>query len=450
MNHALRAILETWIRDGHSINLLLSDGKSIDRADSILDHLDQLYFTWVCKRGDNLSRSIPALHSKIREKLYFYFPLRNKFGDGNMSAALIRRQLLNLKEMLPEFKVRAPLGIEIWNNRIDPELCLEPIEQIAAECRSPNPQILVSVVIPTYNNCAYLMQTLGHLVEQNIGNDLFEIVVVDDGSTDNTHLNVLKFIKNSQSSLNCKYIYFPRNKPRQMGDRNFRAGVARNLGVKNAGGKILCFLDSDIITPKDFLKDLAEKHESFDVVQCVRLNLHESASGSDVKFENILPERDTFFTDGRYWETFFEVSDWQSLPFYWKYTCTYGLSMKKELFESMGWLKRTFIYYGFEDTELGYRLANAGCSFHLNKKIVYHLFHGNVRSEYSNQDWQRHLLLSKTARIFYHQVLDIEVFEHFRIFLDEGLGFISNFFEQLYLIKFPFKPKLTNASYETN
>ena len=90
---------------------------------------------------------------------------------------------------------------------------------------SGNP--LVSVIIPTYNRCALLCETIDNVFEQTYRN--FELIVVDDGSTDET-----------LSGL------------RQYGDRirvitqaNAGAAVARNRGIAVAHGEIIAFQDSD-------------------------------------------------------------------------------------------------------------------------------------------------------------------------------------------------------------
>jgi len=93
-----------------------------------------------------------------------------------------------------------------------------------------NPNPLVSIVIPTFNRAMALNRCLDGLVDQTFKN--FEVLVCDDGSTDNTKEIVEKFT----SSLNIKYYY----------DKNF-GGPARprNVGIRIARGKYIAFLDSD-------------------------------------------------------------------------------------------------------------------------------------------------------------------------------------------------------------
>jgi glycosyltransferase involved in cell wall biosynthesis len=86
---------------------------------------------------------------------------------------------------------------------------------------------LVSVVIPTYNCASYLSKTLDSVLEQTYPN--IEIIVIDDGSTDNTQEVLASYQQDIQ------YFY----------QDNHGASVARNLGITLAKGEYITFLDSD-------------------------------------------------------------------------------------------------------------------------------------------------------------------------------------------------------------
>ncbi|MCX6816314.1 MAG: glycosyltransferase family 2 protein [Candidatus Beckwithbacteria bacterium] len=96
----------------------------------------------------------------------------------------------------------------------------------------------VSVVIPSYNSDKTIRQCLESLIKQS---QKPEIIVVDDGSGDNTVRIVRSF---SQIKLLTKKHHGP--------------GAARNLGVKNAHGEILVFVDSDMKFDQNFLTDLTK------------------------------------------------------------------------------------------------------------------------------------------------------------------------------------------------
>jgi cellulose synthase/poly-beta-1,6-N-acetylglucosamine synthase-like glycosyltransferase len=90
----------------------------------------------------------------------------------------------------------------------------------------------VSVIIPTYNRTELLRRTLDALTEQSISRDEFEVIVSDDGSTDNTSAVVQSFA----DRLDVRYCH--------QQDRGYRVAEARNAGARLASAPILVFLDS--------------------------------------------------------------------------------------------------------------------------------------------------------------------------------------------------------------
>lgn len=104
----------------------------------------------------------------------------------------------------------------------------------------------LSVIIPTYNEKLVLEDCIESLGAQNYKD--FEIVVVDDGSTDGTN----DILKNLRTSL-PNFQFFEQ--------KHEGAGAARNLGAKHAKGAILVFLDADMTFDKNFLSKLVEPIE---------------------------------------------------------------------------------------------------------------------------------------------------------------------------------------------
>ncbi len=86
---------------------------------------------------------------------------------------------------------------------------------------------LVSVIIPTYNRAWALKKAIDSVLEQDYKN--FELIVVDDGSTDETEALVKKYEKS------VKYIQQP----------NMGVSTARNKGISASAGPFIAFLDSD-------------------------------------------------------------------------------------------------------------------------------------------------------------------------------------------------------------
>lgn len=104
--------------------------------------------------------------------------------------------------------------------------------------------IKISIIIPSYNVEKYIKECLDSLINQTFKD--FEIIVVDDGSSDNT-INILKKYQTMHS--NIKIIQ----------QENQYAGVARNNGMKHAQGDYLLFLDSDDFFDLDLLEKTYNK-----------------------------------------------------------------------------------------------------------------------------------------------------------------------------------------------
>ena len=92
-----------------------------------------------------------------------------------------------------------------------------------------NENTMISVIIPTYNRANLIRRSINSILKQTYQN--LEVIVVDDGSTDNTSLEIKRIQDNR-----IKYIKLIENK----GGSN-----ARNIGIKNARGKYISFQDSD-------------------------------------------------------------------------------------------------------------------------------------------------------------------------------------------------------------
>jgi glycosyltransferase involved in cell wall biosynthesis len=113
-----------------------------------------------------------------------------------------------------------------------------------------NKEPLVSVIIPAYNRAKSIGRSVDSIIRQSYKN--WELVIVDDGSTDNTRLIIDEYIKKYHDKI--KYFSYHGNKG---------ASHARNFGIRESKGEFLAFLDSDDEFKEDKIKIQLEKMIEF-------------------------------------------------------------------------------------------------------------------------------------------------------------------------------------------
>lgn len=116
---------------------------------------------------------------------------------------------------------------------------------ISEECKVNKIKIRkgqVSVIVPMYNSEKYVEKCLDSILSNNYKN--IEVLVVDDGSTDNSY-DVVRKISSSKIRL--------------FGQDNRGASSARNLGLENAQGEFVIFIDSDDYVSSDFVSVLVQE-----------------------------------------------------------------------------------------------------------------------------------------------------------------------------------------------
>lgn len=109
-------------------------------------------------------------------------------------------------------------------------------------------ELLLSIVIPTYNCGSYVEETLNSILRNNLLN--CEIIVVDDGSTDNT-IKILEKIKNENTSIRMEIV----------SQVNSGVSIARNEGINKARGKYVYFCDGDDLISENTITTLEEEME---------------------------------------------------------------------------------------------------------------------------------------------------------------------------------------------
>ncbi len=200
------------------------------------------------------------------------------------------------------------------------------------------PSPLISVITPTYNRSHFLPDAIDSIQKQNYPN--LEIIIVDDGSTDNTKEVVQNFARN------IKYIY----------QENKGPAAARNAGIKEAKGKIIGFLDSDDLWAKDKInfqlqKLLNDRRLDFVMGYC-KFVMTDNAPKEKIKFR----------------------SNEDSLP----NTCIGSGLYRKRVFDKVGLFDETLLFA--EDKDWFFRARELNCEISILKKtaLIYRIHSDNM------------------------------------------------------------------------
>lgn len=108
-----------------------------------------------------------------------------------------------------------------------------------------------SIIIPTHNRSEKLAQCIRVLREQDFDKSQFEIVVVDDGSKDDTQ-KVLAGLQKEVAPISLRFFY----------QQNKGQGTARNFGIEQAHGEIILFIGDDIVATPQLLQKHDELHKT--------------------------------------------------------------------------------------------------------------------------------------------------------------------------------------------
>ena len=106
----------------------------------------------------------------------------------------------------------------------------------------------LSVVLTTYNRASYLKKALISLAGQNLSNDEYEVIVIDDGSSDNTR----DIVRTIDPIMPMKYAY----------QQNSGLASAKNHGLFLSNGDIVLFLDDDDISDPNLIEQHLSAHKA--------------------------------------------------------------------------------------------------------------------------------------------------------------------------------------------
>ncbi|MCK0473052.1 glycosyltransferase [Halalkalibacter sp. APA_J-10(15)] len=226
----------------------------------------------------------------------------------------------------------------------------------------------ISVIVPTFNKLNELSLTLNSLINQTVSKEDFEVVIADDGSSED-----VKSLLRLYPQINIKYTY--------QEDKGFRAAKARNMGMLHASGEIYLFIDSGVLLEQTCLQKHIDLHlESVEPLVVlgytfgmnIKSDLDEMRDIIDNNTINsaimLMHERDMI--DGReplYKEHGDALYDW---PAPWVALWSLHFSVRSSfLIEKKLSFDEYFTHWGCEDNDIGIALYKCGGKFVLDRNI---------------------------------------------------------------------------------
>jgi glycosyltransferase involved in cell wall biosynthesis len=191
--------------------------------------------------------------------------------------------------------------------------------------------LTLSIVVPCFNVEYVVEKCINALLAQDYPKEKFNIIIIDDKSTDGTR----KIIERYQEDVQVKIIKHFRNRG---------LAAARNSGIKASKSEIVGFLDSDIVVPRDWIRLMMNVLQNPDVVACM----------GDTKLpEELLPENiDKFLYHPKRGVRQFDEDTPIEVPGF-----IMGNSfVERKTLNKVGMFDETFDTWGGEDTDLAIRL----------------------------------------------------------------------------------------------
>jgi len=233
----------------------------------------------------------------------------------------------------------------------------------------------ISIVIPTYNRLPILKQCLLSLEKQQLSDDKiteYEVILVDDGSTDKT----LAWIAKNRNIL-------PHVKTFQQEHQG--AAAARNLGVINALGDTIIFIDSDLVVTENFLQAHADALVAGEQQQqSDRLFTYGWVINTN-NFDNPTSEP-------------YKVTDFSAA-----YFATGNVAIARKWLETAGLFDTGFQLYGWEDLELGVRLKKLNLKLIKCPKAVGYHWHPPFNLEQIPKLIEQEIQRGKMGVVFYQK-----------------------------------------------
>lgn len=224
--------------------------------------------------------------------------------------------------------------------------------------------MFISVIIPTYNRLSTLLKCLQNISNQSIDTENYEVIVVDDCSSDETQ----DYFKNhSTDYTNISYI---RNNP------NKGLASSRNVGIRAAKGDILVFLDNDLLVNFNFLEEHLKHHKAEKNIALVSDITYQPEDLEKTNFGRYIQSRAIGYRSAKNMRNI----DTNNLP--GNFFAGGGSSCKRDDAFKIGLFDENLKKYGSEDELFGHRLKkeNVRIKYCKEAKIIH--YDSNILPQY--------------------------------------------------------------------
>lgn len=233
-------------------------------------------------------------------------------------------------------------------------------------------QYKVSVIITNYNQGHLIKRAILSINNQNYNHDLIELIIIDDGSTDDSITRIVEYVSDPSIIGNIKNI-------KTVFKKNGGTASARNAGIKESSNDIICFLDADDeYLPNKISKSVLEITR-FPGIGCVYSDYNE------------------VMTDGKINRAFKHPFEGQMLL----KTCIVSTNsvISREAINRVGEFDETI--GGCEDYDLWIRIAVSGLILrHIPEALFNYYNHGNNKTVYYDKNkWSKEEQLIKHRAI---------------------------------------------------
>jgi len=242
----------------------------------------------------------------------------------------------------------------------------------------------ISVIVTTYNWPNALEASISSLFAQNDRH--FEIIIADDGSTDETKVLIEQLTQ--QNNIPIKHAYHE--------DSGFRAGTIRNKAVHLSSGDYLIFIDGDCSVFPDFIKKHRQLAEPGYFVPGNRILL--SPSYTVTVLSNKIPlysQSTLFYIQQWLLQNINRITPLIYNPFSflryrnpnrWEKAMTCNLAMYKQDFIAVNGFDEAFEGWGYEDSDLVIRLIHNGIKRKEGRFAIPVLHHWHKQNDQSKHD----------------------------------------------------------------